>query len=343
MQKTIAPCCSFLLIIFIASAATLLLCLPPALFSASGEEDCDDYYFGISAAPDFGKALNCYKNENRQDMIILMHANGEGVPASIQKALELFKAWQKASPDETNSLDGEALKKALDERINNPQKKYLPIQYCSEIAGTTYALGACASIKKRKEEKSVTSVITAARANLKPADAVLLDKVYGAFKAFKDTESDRMYQQFIDGSIRSIAALAQEQFVRDQFLKLIRETINQRGLKAYDEQAFKAADAELNAVYRQSIQDYSKTYENLAKQEASVETKSTYTQYIEDYKKAAKKAQLNWIKYRELLAVLARSVYGDTTAALDPGLSMQTLVTKIRVLELKNNPAGEGI
>jgi len=329
-------------IAYILSAISLLAWALPGIGPAWAEDDCDAYYFGIAGDSDFGRALKCYQAQNRWDMIILMHLNGEAVPASPQKAAELFKALEKTSPEEAKSLEAEALKKAIDDRLQNPGRKFPRIQYCSDIASTTYAISSCASLEQRLDDKQIGSAIAEAKTKLKPAEAALLDTILAEFKTFRVAERDRMYQQFIDGSIRNIAAIAQASLVRDQFLKIIKETIEQRGLKPSDEQAFKAADAELNLVYRQDIQEYSKTYEDMAKNEASVETKNMYTHYINDYKKAAKKAQLHWIKYRDLLTDLARSLYGTKTATFDPGLSMQTLLTKTRVLELKNNPVGEG-
>jgi len=65
-----------------------------AVSSASGEEDCDDYYIGITGPPDFAKALKCYEARKAWEFQILMHLNGEWVPAVVQKADELPRAWQ---------------------------------------------------------------------------------------------------------------------------------------------------------------------------------------------------------------------------------------------------------
>jgi hypothetical protein len=84
--------------------------------SAFGKENCEAYYFGINRAPDFPKALRCYEAEKNWEFLILMHLNGEGTPADVQKADELFRTWQKAEPDQANSMQAEALRKAIEER-----------------------------------------------------------------------------------------------------------------------------------------------------------------------------------------------------------------------------------
>jgi hypothetical protein len=59
--------------------------------------------------------------------------------------------------------------------------------------------------------------------------------------------------------------------------------------------------------------------------------------------KDSKNAQLHWIRYRDLLADLARSLYKDRQRELDPAVSMKTAVTRVRVREVRNDPvAGPG-
>ncbi|MHC1725404.1 MAG: lysozyme inhibitor LprI family protein [Syntrophobacteraceae bacterium] len=321
--------------------------LVPALFAfalilvspAYGRDDCDDYYFGISRAPDYPKALKCYQENKAWDFVILMHLNGEGVTADVQKADELFRAWQKESPEETKSLQAEALQEAIRERKAKPGGSFKRLDYCSDIAGDTVTLNSCRSIEEKIAEAGLTKVIAGLKTKLGAGDAAILDKVAGAFAAFREADGMRMYQQYIDGTIRNIAAAGQASFVREQFLKLLAETVERPGLKPASENDYKAADKELNEVYREGIRTYTQTQEDLIKQETVKGNRETYKQNIQAYKDVSKKAQLRWIKYRDLCAELARSLYKDKAKTFDPALSMNTAVTKMRVIELRNDPA----
>lgn len=304
----------------LATAAVLVAALP-AIAGAAGKEDCDALYFGIGRPPDFSKALKCYEAEKSWELLILMHLNGEGTPADAQKAGELLQSWQKADPSQADSMQAEALRNAIAERKQNPGETYPRLDYCQDIAGDTMSLNFCAWIDERLAEVDFKAAMARTRSNLAPADAAIFDKVLAEFAAFKEAEAGRMYQRYIDGTIRDLAASGQAAFVREQFLSLIRETVEQRRLAPADEKAYKAADLELNQVYRDDVRS----------NEAS------------EYRKHSKDAQLHWIRYRDLLADLARSLYKDRQRELDPAVSMKTAVTRVRVRELRNDPvAGPG-
>jgi uncharacterized protein YecT (DUF1311 family) len=304
---------------------------------SSDEEDCGAYYFGIDAAPDFKKALDCYKAQGVWEFLILMHLNGEGVPADVKKADELFNEWKKSAPEEVESLQAEALQKAIEERKADPTKTYPRLDYCDDIAQDTVTLNFCSSIKEQIGEIRQEQFNTALRQKLSPADAAVFDKVIAAFAAFSDAEKDRIYQQYAQGSANVIITLGQAAFVREQYQKLLKETIEERGLKPASEKDYKAADDELNRVYRESIRDYQETYEELIKTADSNEDRTSYKESIEEFKKLSKKTQLEWIKYRDLCGELARSVYKDTAKNFDPALAMKAAITRIRVEELNDD------
>lgn len=319
-------------------AIVLITMNPGGVSLASSEEDCADLYFGINGAPNYPKALKCYESLNSWEFLILMHLNGEGAPADNQKAAELFRAWQKASPDESSSLQAEALKNAIQERKSNPKASYPPLKYCTDIAGDTQALNFCGWIEEQKAETRFKTVIAKAKAKLNPSDAVLFDRIVEAFYAFKTAETQRMYQLYIDGTIRNMASLGQGSLVREQFLKLVEETILQPGLKPANEKDYKVIDDELNQVYREGLKAYTEDYENRIKDDSLKEFKEEYLRNIQEYKNTSKQAQLCWIKYRDKLAELARSLYKDRAKMPDAVVSMKTTVTKIRVVELRHDP-----
>ena len=315
-------------------------------FSIDGEEvDCDDYYFGVTVEPDFGKALQCYEAnkflefEGRSwEFLILMHLNGEGTPVDVKKAEELFKAWENALPHEVTSMQADALREAIQERKRDPQKSYPRLEYCTDIAGDTVTLNFCSWIKERLAENDFETVMAITKAKLKGASKAIFDKVVAAFTLYQESESQRMYQQYIDGTIRRVAASEQASFVQEQFLSLVKETVEQRGITPADNRAYEAADNELNQVYQDDIRDYVKFYEKLIKNAELVQAHERYKRFIEGYKKAAKKAQIHWINYRDLWVELARSLNQKRTRTFDPIVSMQTALTKLRTVELRNDP-----
>lgn len=318
----------------------VLLCAMPFFLapSAFGEQDCDDHYFGISGAPDYAKALKCYKEQKNWQFLIIMALNGEGEPADLKKADELFQAWRKAEPDEVSSLEGEALLKIIEERKADPKRSYPRLDYCNDIASDTVAMNRCGSIREQIEERKLGGGAASMKAKLTPAQAAVFDKLIQAFNVFKEAEAGRMYQHYIDGSIRNQAAFGQSSFVREKFLELAAQTVERHGLEPASEADYKAADAELNRVYRENIQDYVELYQKANDGDADKEQRERDESCVRDYKKLSKQAQLAWIKYRDLWEELALSLYADQAKTFDPATAMKTKATRIRILELQNDP-----
>ena len=180
------------------------------------------------------------------------------------------------------------------------------------------------------------------RLKLTPAEAALFDKVTKEFSLFESAEAKRAYQQYIGGTARILASLGQCSFVRDQFSAFIEKTVERRGLEPADKEAYEAADRELNQAYRSSVADYVKDYEEQIQNLEQKDDVGRYRAFIEDYKKDSKEAQIHWIRYRDLCAELARSLYKGRKTGFDPALSMKTALTRIRVNELCHDPIGPG-
>jgi len=305
------------------------------------EEDCDGYYYGISGAPDFVRALRCYEAEQRWEMLIPMHLNGEGTPADVGRAEELLLAWQKQDPSQADSLQVQAFRTIIDERKQHPGGPFAHVDFCDDVAGDTVNMNSCAALYEEMENAKLRARLAKIRSGLTAAQGVALDKVVAEFKVFQLAEGRRMYQQYIDGTIRGIASFGQKDFVRDQFSTLIQDTVERRGLQPADRGAYEAADRELNQVYRDDLRAYTDEYEELFK-DGSKEYRDLHGGHVEKYKKDSKDAQIHWIRYRDLCAELARLLYKGKKAAFDPALSMKTAVTRIRVLELRNDPIGPG-
>lgn len=323
-------------------AALVLFVSLMAASAARGEVSCDDYYYGIRRAPDLVKALRCYEAEKIWEMSIVMYLNGEGTAASIAKAEELLLAWQKADPSQADSLQAEALRKIIDERKQHPGGPFPRIDFCQDIAGDTVTLNACAALQDDMGEAKLEARVAKVKARLTPAQGAVLDRLVAEYKAYKKADGRRMYQQSIDGTSRGMASLSQQDMVREDFLALLGEAVEQRGLQPVSQEAWEAVDRELNQVYQKGLREYASMQEENVKYADPNEDPGLYRRSIQDYTADSKAAQLLWIRYRDLCADLARSLYKDQKGVLDPALSMKAAVTRMRVLELKNDPMGPG-
>lgn len=314
----------------------------PGSASAEPEIDkCDELYFGAAGKPDFPRALKCYQARQAWPMLILMRLNGEGAPADLAQAEALYKEWEKASPPDAKSLQGEALSKLIEERKRDRKTVYPRIDYCQDIAGDTLATNFCAEIGQRIEEARFNGKMKAIKTSLPPAGAAQFGKVMAEHAKFRKAEGERMFQRNLEGTIRVAASLSQTQFTRRRFMDIAADTLEKKQLKPADESAYKAADADLNLVYAADIKEYADEYEERLKAPGNQNQKAALNRQIEDYKKLAKQTQIHWIKYRDLFADLARLLYKEKPGSFNPALSLKTALTKIRIEELQNNPLGE--
>jgi uncharacterized protein YecT (DUF1311 family) len=313
--------------------------LPPA-FAASGRMDCDDYYYGIHHTQDLTQALKCYEAEKRWEMLIVMSLNGEGTPASVAKAEELLLAWQKADPSQADSLQAQAFRKIIDERKPHPGGAFSKIDFCGDVAGDTVSMTACAALEDEMAEAGVEAGAVQVKAGLTPAQAALLDKVVAEYEAFKKAEGRRMYQQSIDVTSRGMASFSQQSVVRSGFLSLLGDVVVRRELQPAGKEDFEVADRALNREYQKDLKDSTASWKDGAKEAGSQADRDQYRRYVQDYKVAAKSAQLHWIRYRDLWAELAGSLFKDNKSVPDPALSIKTAVTRMRVSELQSDPMG---
>ncbi|HSU84606.1 MAG TPA: lysozyme inhibitor LprI family protein [Thermoanaerobaculia bacterium] len=293
--------------------------------------DCDDAYFGITREPDFSRALRCYQSEKRWDLLIVMYLNGEGTPVDIGKAETLLQEWAREDQIPGGSLEARALRAAIEDRKQHQGTAYPRIDYCRDIARDTLTLNFCGYVDAEIEEGRLDARMEEVRRRLTPAQRALFDRMKGAFSSFEGAEGGRVYDS-IGGTARSLAAMGQTSFVRAQFSTVTEEIIERHALQPADPAAYEAADRELNQVYRddlrQFVADMSGTPSDDTRRQIAL------------YKDAARKAQLRWLRYRDLYADLARSLYPDRRPGFDPALSLKTALTRIRVDELRHDPLG---
>lgn len=319
-------------------AAGMLTARLAASTPPTAVEDCDDAYFGINRAADFPRALRCYQAEKRWDLLIVMYLNGEGTPVDIGKAESLLQEWAREDQVPGGSLEARALREAIEERKQHPEASFPPIDYCRDLARDTLTLNFCGYVNDQIEEGRQETRIKEIRRELTPAQRSLLDQVMKAFSRFEEAEGGRAYQLYGGGTGRQLAAMGQASFVRAHFSTMIEETVARRGLQPADREAHEAADRELNQVYQDDLRKVVEEQEELIQSSSQKELIDMYRAQIAAYKDAARKAQRQWILYRDLYAELARSLYPDRRPGFDPALSLRTALTRVRADKLRHDP-----
>jgi hypothetical protein len=321
-----------LTLIALSLCITLLLAAPLAASTPpTAVGDCDRAYFGIDQAPDLPRALKCYRAEKRWDLLIVIYLNGEGTPVDVAKAETLLQEWAQEDQIPGGSLEARALRAAIEERKRNPETAYPRIDYCRDVARDTFTLNFCGMVGDEIEERRLDARMTEVRSRLTPAQRALFDRMKKAFSRFEEAEAGRVYES-IGGTARSLAALGQASFVRARFSTSVEETIARPGLQPADRTAYEAADRELTQVYQDDLRQFARKMSGDLSDDARRQSAL--------YKEAAREAELRWSQYRDLYADLARSLYPDRRAGLDPALSVKTALTRIRVEELRRDPLG---
>jgi len=298
---------------------------------------CIGLYFGIDRAPDYPEALKCFEGRKAWNFVVTMYVNGEGAPRDLQKAEAVLKAGQKTAPDVAPPEEAAALQKAIDKCKLARHKSCQRVHYCRDIAYTDHELEICDAIAQSFEEAALSRTIAGVRRKLSAPDRAIFDRAVAEFKAYQLQEMQRAYDVVTPGTMSGLAGAGQAAFVRDNFLKLIAQTIQTRKLKPASIGESKSVDDELGRVVSDDYRDHVTERQELMKGSGDSD-KSV----IEDYKKTARESQRDWLKFRALLAELATSLYRDRAKTFDPAVSIKTAMTKIRIEELRYNPIGPG-
>jgi Protein of unknown function (DUF1311). len=292
----------------VAIATSLGICSPAV--PAQEPEDCGVYYFGIGQPRDFKRAFACEMrspDDQRDWMIVaVMYLNGEGTAASVKKARDAFRHLDSAD------ASSDALEKAIEMREANPRIAFPRIDYCREIAQTTLDGNYCDSVRMRKVDVAAKGVLKAAGADLDSAAAKRFTELKRAFDAFRRTDSQRLYLDFAQGTIRNAMATGQEDLVQRNFLA----AVNAWGPKASPpppKRSLVDADKELNKAYRALIDQY--------------ETDRA------DAKNAARDAQRAWLKYAAAWKSFAEALRPDNPRTDD----VRAFLTEQRIRELQTD------
>ena len=308
---------------------SLALCLwsagPAVAAAPQPPEDCEALYYGEGPTKDHVRALACYRKLEDWAMVAVMQLNGEGTPVDVAGARASLGKLEREGLD----ADGEALERILKRREANPHVKAGHVDFCADIAQTTPSLAYCASRQEASQTTKSDRRLGKLRARVETAARPSFDAAVVAFRSFVDAEGQRVYQKWIDGTIRGQASIAAESFARTNFMAEMESlaTAGAGGPKR-GPRSFADADRQLNLVYQGDISDDGST--------AGEPDAAAQRAAAREYRTKARTAQRLWIHYRDAMAKLATTRWPKDPEV--PGV-IQALVTEDRLRELT---PGEG-
>ncbi len=301
---------------------------------------CENAYFGIDRPPDYERALSCFETERSWPFVILMHHNGEGAPRDLAKAEATLTVWKREDPGTFNEEQAAPLRKSIDQCKLGKEKSCPRMDYCKELAVSTFYMEICDGVDQISAEAALSRTIAGIRSTLSASDCASFDRVITTFKACELLEMTRGYDAAADASLRVLAGSGQAAFARDNFLKLRAATIQTHKLEPATTDAYATADHELGRVLSGNIGQTTESWQKVLDDPQAKDRRDRSKSYIEDYRKSAGESQLQWTKFRDSCAELARSLYRDQADRFDPAVSMKAAVTKIRIRELRYDPIG---
>ncbi len=282
---------------------------------------CEVSYFGIQGSQDNNKALQCFIDQKEYLYAAIMYANGEGTEINYNLSKVYF---EKAISDHYNSLDleEEAFKSELDKRINFSAKKYKKIDFCKEIARDTFTMNKCAYIDGELADLLDIKQYDLIKYNMTKDSKNEFDKLVNLFQLFRKKDSIRVYQVYIDGSIRDLAYSGQESYLTENFNNLVNSIIKKRSIDHTDLSDFKSSDVLLNTIYSDKLKEYKTVHDS------------------KDLIKATKEAQRAWISYREQWVSLCSTLNFKELKKDVLDTSIKTILTTLRNKELQYDPIG---
>jgi len=200
----------------------------------------------------------------------------------------------------------------------------------AKAKSTTPSLAYCTSVQESGVAAKDDQHLAELRTGLEPGARLAFDAARAAFGGFVGAEGRLVYQEYIDGTIRSEASINGQSFARANFMAQM-ESVAKAGSAGPKpaKRSFADADAALNAAYRENLRSYASTYDGLGKGDATAE--KTYRTYVRDYKAESHAAQHQWVRYRDAMARLAAARWPGNPEVED---ITRALVTEDRIREL---------
>jgi hypothetical protein len=142
---------------------------------------CESAYFGVDRPPDYERALTCFETERSWSFVILMQLNGEGAPRDLAKAEAALKAWKREDPSTFDDNQAATLQKAIDNCKAGNEKSCLRMDYCKELAMSTFDMEICDGVDQISTEAVLSRTIAGIKSTLGVSDRAIFDQVVTRF------------------------------------------------------------------------------------------------------------------------------------------------------------------
>ena len=233
----------------LGAAVGLWLFAQAAPPTAKPPQDCGALYDSHSRRRDLGQALACYRSQEDWAMVAIMQLNGEGGPVDLAGARASFARL--IGPQGFKDGDALALEAIIEKREASPARGGSRVDFCNDVAAITPSLAYCQRRGLDRKAAQDDRLLARLRAGLDPRVRPVFDNTVGAFRDFIAIEGDRVYQGYIDGTIRNQASIAAEAFARANFMAEMKWLGDAAAAgPSPGPRSFGDADRELNAVYR---------------------------------------------------------------------------------------------
>ncbi len=297
--------------------------VPPQV-GAKGE-DCEALYYGIGRPADRARAYACFVAAEDALRVVTMNLSEDGTTTDLAFA----RAWlakESSFPSEHATLEQAIARRAAGERVQ--------LEFCADIAFATPNVDACEAVQARLAKEGQRVAVERARAALPEGARAAFDRMQEAYGRFERAEGARKHAEYETGTIRFVAAMGQEQYVRARHGERLVVLVGGQALGAgLDE---RAEDRALNERYAKARDGFRRNLKSELEQPTAAFSPEAKAQYIHCIE-TLRDAQLAWIRYRNawtaLAAALDASGRGVGTKA-----SVSAWLTKSRTEELAYDP-----
>lgn len=214
----------------------------PTAEQAKALKDCDAdaLYYGIGVHFDYVKARHCALTKDNHDVLMMLYANGLGVPRNYPMA-KMAACRAQAAPAETGGRLEHLARMQTGKEGPSPK-----IDICDDATSGMLG-GRCAVIqsglKEQEREGRIESLITRWSSTEKQAFQQMRKHAEAFFTARSNNEVDQ------SGTLRTAFVVEERDTLVDDWLESLRE-FEAGKLPASSAEDFAAADRELNQAFQ---------------------------------------------------------------------------------------------
>lgn len=290
--------------------------IPSNDYKSISQEKSYKYYYGIGVPIDYVKARKLAFNEmkkhtDKEDIfegstiLMMLYANGYGVERNLDISIRLACANVEGAHAEISGRV-EHLKEIKSAGSNER------FDICDDIT-SGFMMGYCRSIPSELAEVRRKTTIDSLMKNWPKKDKQAFEKLSQAASHFFDARTT--YEVDLTGTARSMFSIEESDSLETIFLSDMLKS-DKCMIRPYSPVDFIKADKKMNAIYSTIMLD--KRFDDT-------------TVNGEITKEGIKTTQQKWILYRN-----AWVIFGATRCPKIPASSWKTLITKERIVQLKD-------